>query len=274
MLQVGVDAFRAKLVSELDGTGVRIDHAQPQDSAPYERRELLGVHPQPDPSLSRVGVHVPSGRLSAAECREIGELADKYSNGEARLTVEQNLIFANVATSSVEAMLKEPALTSGRLAVDPGNIVGHTISCTGAQFCGLALVETKASADRVARLLNEQIEVASPLRIHWTGCPNSCGQVQAADIGLMGGPAKKMNDQGQMKAVPGVKIFVGGTIGETGKLALDETKLHGGANTVGVASAHTLALSPNGYSPNGHAPNGRKPPCPPLSLPTPDVSCA
>ena len=222
MLQVGVDAFRAKLVSELDGTGVRIDHAQPQDSAPYERRELLGVHPQPDPSLSRVGVHVPSGRLSAAECREIGELADKYSNGEARLTVEQNLIFANVATSSVEAMLKEPALTSGRLAVDPGNIVGHTISCTGAQFCGLALVETKASADRVARLLNEQIEVASPLRIHWTGCPNSCGQVQAADIGIMGAPAKKFDEaSGKNKAVPGCNIFIGGTIGEEAHLALE-----------------------------------------------------
>ena len=59
------------------------------------------------------------------------------------------------------------------------------------------------------------------MRIHWTGCPNSCGQVQAADIGLMGGPAKKANAEGKMKAVPGVKMFVGGSIGEHGKLQLD-----------------------------------------------------
>ena len=59
------------------------------------------------------------------------------------------------------------------------------------------------------------------MRIHWTGCPNSCGQVQAADIGLMGGPAKKMNAEGKMKAVPGVKMFLGGTIGEHGELQLD-----------------------------------------------------
>ena len=59
------------------------------------------------------------------------------------------------------------------------------------------------------------------VRIHWTGCPNSCGQVQAADIGLMGGPAKKMNAEGKLKAVPGVKMFLGGTIGEHGKLQLD-----------------------------------------------------
>ena len=45
--------------------------------------------------------------------------------------------------------------------------------------------------------------------------------MQAADIGLMGGPAKKMNAAGKMKAVPGVKMFLGGTIGEHGKLQLE-----------------------------------------------------
>ena len=46
-------------------------------------------------------------------------------------------------------------------------------------------------------------------------------QVQAADIGLMGGPAKKVDAEGKKKAVPGVKMFVGGTIGEHGRLQLD-----------------------------------------------------
>ena len=39
-------------------------------------------------------------------------------------------------------------------------------------------------------------------------------QVQVADIGLMGGPAKH-----EGKAVEGVRIFLGGTIGENPKLA-------------------------------------------------------
>ena len=50
--------------------------------------------------------------------------------------------------------------------------------------------------------------------------PNSCGQVQVADIGIMGGPAKKEID-GKKMAVPGCKIFVGGKIGEDAHLALD-----------------------------------------------------
>ena len=69
------------------------------------------------------------------------------------------------------------------------------------------------------------------MRIHWTGCPNSCGQAQAGDIGLMGGPAKKMNAEGKMKAVPGVKMFLGGTIGEHGKLQLEPTAMNGGADS-------------------------------------------
>lgn len=46
------------------------------------------------------------------------------------------------------------------------------------------------------------------------GCPNSCGQAQLADIGLMGAPARKADATGAMKAVPGVNIYLGGTIGE------------------------------------------------------------
>ena len=47
-------------------------------------------------------------------------------------------------------------------------------------------------------------------------------QVQVADIGLMGGPAKKLDpESGKMKAVPGVSIFVGGRVGENAFLALE-----------------------------------------------------
>ena len=121
----------------------------------------------------------------------------------------------------MDALLAEPALNgASRLSVNPGNIVGNTVSCTGAQFCGLAIIETKANAELIAAALQKRVHVPQPLRIHWTGCPNSCGQVQAADIGLMGAPAKRMNAEGKMKAVPGCNIYVGGVIGEDGYLAL------------------------------------------------------
>jgi len=184
---------------------------------------VLGVHAQPQPGLSRVGVHVPVGRLSAAEARQLADLADKYSAGELRYTVEQNVLLPNVADGQLDALLAEPALGAGsRLSVEPGHIVGHTVSCTGSQFCGLAMIETKDTASRVAAALDELLTVPKPVRIHWTGCPNSCGQVQAADIGIMGAPAKKKDpESGKMKAVPGCNIFLGGTVGEHASLSLE-----------------------------------------------------
>jgi ferredoxin-nitrite reductase len=221
----GVEAFREKLLAEPALAGIRVDQAQPAPSTAYERRELLGVHQQPNGRF-RVGIHVPAGRLSVVEARQIADLGERYSGGEIRLTVEQNALLPNVDESMLAALLAEPALTGdSRMSVEPGHIVGHTVSCTGSQFCGLAMIETKASAERIATKLDALVSVPRPLRIHWTGCPNSCGQVQVADIGLMGGPAKKLDEaSGKMKAVPGVSIFVGGKVGENAFLALEPYK--------------------------------------------------
>jgi len=228
-------SYRDKVVAEMasygNGFDAMVAEQQPRPTEPFARGSdevspaaaYLGVHAQPQEGLSRVGVHVPVGRLSVAEARAIADLAERYvPGGEIRLTVEQNVILPHVKDALLPALLAEPALNGdSRLRVRPGNIVGNLVSCTGAQFCGLAIIETKSNAEDIAAHVEERVTVARDVRIHWTGCPNSCGQVQAADIGLMGGPAKKMNAEGKMKAVPGVKLFLGGTIGEHGKLQLE-----------------------------------------------------
>lgn len=224
----GVENFKKEVIKEIDSynRGVKVEDAQPAPTEPFERRELLGVHKQKQEGKSRVGVLVPTGRLSVKECRQIADLADAYSGGEIRLTVEQNFILPNVDDDKVDALLKEDALNKdSRMKANPGFIEGNTVSCTGAQFCGLALIETKAQAEAVAKKLEDLVTVDRPVRIHWTGCPNSCGQVQVADIGIMGGPARKLNEEtGKMMAVPGCKIFVGGRIGEDAHLALEPYK--------------------------------------------------
>lgn len=220
----GVEDFKKEVIKEIESydRGVKVEDAQPAPTGTFERRELLGVHKQKQEGKSRVGVLVPVGRLSVKEARETADLADKYSGGEIRLTVEQNIILPSVDDDLVDELLKEPAVTEGRLKANPGFIEGNTVSCTGAQFCGLALIETKVNAEDIAKKLEDLVTVDRPIRIHWTGCPNSCGQVQAADIGIMGAPARKLNEEtGKMMAVPGCKIFVGGRIGEDAHLSLD-----------------------------------------------------
>lgn len=225
--EYGVEEFREAVIKEMNSyeRDVTIDVAQPPPTTKYERRELLGVHKQPQEGKVRVGVLVPVGRLSQTECREIADLAEKYSDSEIRLTVEQNFILPNVDESDVDDLLKEPALNGGRMKVNAGMIEGNVVSCTGAQFCPLAMIETKANADSITKKLEDLVKVDRPIRIHFTGCPNSCAQVQVADIGIMGAPARKVNPEtGKPMAVPGCKIFVGGKIGEEAHLAMEPVK--------------------------------------------------
>mmetsp|Transcript_11049 Transcript_11049/g.16592 ORF Transcript_11049/g.16592 Transcript_11049/m.16592 type:complete len:614 (-) Transcript_11049:326-2167(-) len=220
----GVAEFKNAVMREVESykRGVTIQNSQPAPTGDYERRDLSGIHKQPDGKY-RVGVLVPAGRLHPADCRTIADVADKYCDGEIRLTVEQNIILPNVDVSQLDALKKEPAFKSGsRFKLTPGNIEANLVSCTGAQFCGLALIETKSNAEQLVDALEEKWSVDKPLRIHWTGCPNSCGQVQVADIGIMGAPAKKLDPEtGKNKAVPGCNIFVGGRIGEDAHLAIE-----------------------------------------------------
>lgn len=222
----GVKEFKQAVSKEVESydRGVKIYDQQPRPTDKFERRELLGVHPQKQTGKVRVGILVPTGRLSPDECRQLADLAEKYSNNEIRLTVEQNVLLPNVYEADVEDLLQEPCLNGdSRFKVNPGLIEGNIVSCTGAQFCGLALIETKTNAEELGKKLEALVTVDRPIRIHWTGCPNSCGQVQAADIGIMGGPAKKEID-GKNMAVPGCKIFVGGRIGEDAHLSMDPVK--------------------------------------------------
>lgn len=220
----GVAEFKQAVIKEVESykRGVVVENAQPLPDTPFERRELLGVHPQPQEGKMRVGILVPVGRLSPEECRQLADLADKYSGGEIRLTVEQNVILPNVDAARIDSLLQEPVLTSedSRFQVKPGFIEGNVVSCTGAEFCGLALIETKSNAAAMGKELEKLVKVDRPIRIHWTGCPNSCAQVQVADIGIMGAPARKEID-GKKVAVPGCKIFVGGRIGEDAHLAME-----------------------------------------------------
>lgn len=223
--EYGVEEFKQEVIKEVESynRGVTIENTQPTDTTPFERRSLLGVHKQPQEGKYRVGILVPSGRLSQKECRDIADIADKYSAGEIRLTVEQNIILPNVNESDIQSLEVEPIFgLDSRLKIHAGRIEGNVVTCTGAQFCSLAMIETKSNAEEMAKKLEEAVTVPREIRIHWTGCPNSCGQVQVADIGIMGAPAKKMDpEKGKPVAVPGCKIFVGGRIGEDAHLALE-----------------------------------------------------
>jgi ferredoxin-nitrite reductase len=204
----GLDRFRAEVEQQL---GRSLSPAAAKDEIDWEKRDHIGVYPQKQPGLNYVGMHVPVGRLFAADMYDLARLAEVYGNGEIRLTVEQNAIIPHVPDSRLDALLQEPLLQ--KFSINPAPLSRSLVSCTGAQFCNFALIETKNRATAMIRELEAELELPRSVRIHWTGCPNSCGQPQVAEIGLMGTKTRKDG-----KTVEGVDLYLGGKVGKDAHL--------------------------------------------------------
>ena len=204
----GLEKFRSELEKQL---GQSLEPAAEKDEIDWEKRDHIGVYPQKQPGLNYVGLHVPVGRLYADEMFELARMAEVYGGGEIRLTVEQNLIIPYIPDSRLESFLAEPLLQRFPIQTEP--LQRALVSCTGNEFCGFALIETKNRALDLIKELDAELEMPKPVRIHWTGCPNSCGQPQVADIGLIGTKAKKDGE-----TVEAVDIWMGGKVGKDAHL--------------------------------------------------------
>jgi sulfite reductase (ferredoxin) len=170
-------------------------------------RDHVGVHPQKQDGYVYVGATIVRGRITAAQMLAMADLADRYGTGELRTTVMQNLLIPNVRRERADRLVAEIETAGLRLEGSP--FWRGTVACTGTEFCKLALTETKG----FARWLVEELEARMPgfeqhLKIHVTGCPNSCGQHWIADIGIEG---KKTKVEGTM--VDAYYFCVGGAVG-------------------------------------------------------------
>lgn len=204
----GIEKFRAEVVARL---GYDLPPAASQDEIRWAKRDHLGLHPQKQPGLYYAGLHIPVGRITATDMFAFARLASQYGQGEIRLTVEQNLIIPHISEENIVQFLEEPILQ--KFPLQPTTLMRGLVSCTGNQFCNLAIIETKNRATALVQELEAILEFPHPVRIHWSGCPNSCGQPQVGDIGLIGCKAKKNG-----KPVDGVDIYLGGKVGHGAKL--------------------------------------------------------
>ena len=193
--------------------GYKLDPAEPEDFPPHIHRDHLGVQSQKQPGLYSIGATVIRGRITPHQLRIAADLSDRFADGHLRTTPMQNLLLVNVPERHVPTVVAE--LTAAGLPVESSAFLRGTVACTGSEFCKLALTETKS----FARWLTEELEDRFPnfredIKLHITGCPNSCGQHWIADIGIEG---KKIKQDG--KFVDAYYFCVGGSVGQFASIA-------------------------------------------------------
>ncbi|MEB3200637.1 MAG: ferredoxin--nitrite reductase [Synechococcaceae cyanobacterium] len=210
--ELGLDAYREQVLEAFRSLGEEAVPHDGQHRVVRAPRSALGVNHQKQEGLVWVGLNVPMGRLDAAAMLELADLAEHYGSGELRLTEAQNALIVDVPEQRLEELLAESLLQ--RLRPDPGPLMAEAVSCTGNRYCSFALIPTKTTAQAVVEELERRLELPHPVRTHWTGCPNACGQPYMGEIGLMGAKARH---QGQM--VEAAKLFLGGSMGAEPQLA-------------------------------------------------------
>jgi sulfite reductase (ferredoxin) len=190
-----------------DRVGFKLDPAVEEHPPSDVYRDHVGIHQQKQPDLSYVGAVVLRGRITGEQMQATADLAERYAGGELRATNMQNLLVVNVPTVNAEPLAQE--LNAIGLKVGGSAFYRGTVACSGTEFCKIAITETKS----FSRWLVEEMEERLPgfdqhLKLHVTGCPNSCGQHWIADIGIEG---KKIKVHDQL--VDAYYFCVGGALG-------------------------------------------------------------
>jgi sulfite reductase (ferredoxin) len=188
--------------------GFKLDPAAEETVPDDILRDHVGIHPQRQDGLVYVGASVLRGRLSGDQLVAAAELAERFGSGALRATVSQNLLIIDVPKAKANELAGE--LGQIGLHVEGSQFWRGAIACTGTEFCKLAITETKGFTRWLVDEMEERLpQFDQQLKLHVTGCPNSCGQHWIADIGLEG---KKIKYEG--KLTDAFYFCVGGAVGQ------------------------------------------------------------
>ncbi|MFD0895645.1 NirA family protein [Luteolibacter ambystomatis] len=179
---------------------------------PKVKHGHLGIHPQSDGRFY-IGILMPVGRITVGQAQALADIAEKYGNGDIRLTVWQNAIIPNLREEDLEAV--KAAILACGLAWSATSVSGGLVACTGNKGCKYASADTKGHALKLGSYLEQTVALDQPVNIHLTGCPHSCAQHYIGDIGMIAVKVKTADGN----SVEGYNIVLGGGTDDTRGIA-------------------------------------------------------
>ena len=133
-------------------------------------------------SLKEPGV--TPGDCTSAQMEIIADLADRYGQGEIRVTHEQNLVLPQIRRVDLVALWR--SLAAARLGTGNVGLASAIIACPGLDFCSLANARSIPVAQALALALAPREREIGDLQIKISGCINACGHHHVGHIGLLG----------------------------------------------------------------------------------------
>jgi sulfite reductase (ferredoxin) len=159
-------------------------------------------------------IKLPSGDITSEQMFVLADLAEKYSNGNIRTTIDQNLIIRWIPDFRLHEFYDE--LARQGLGTPGADLVEDIVACPGTDTCGLGITSSKGLARSLAELFppGETPEDLKGVNIKISGCHNSCAQHHIATIGLHG-VGKRIGEH----IAPVYELHLGGQVNGTAKIA-------------------------------------------------------
>ena len=178
----------------------------------YLRWMKSNVSKQRQDGYCHVIARLPLGDFTAGQMRVLADLADAYSDGSMRLTVDQNVLYRWVRKDSIKPFF-DRLVAAGLGAPDAGRL-SDVVSCPGAESCRLAVTQSRGLGRVLTEYLSARpdlVDMVSSGHIKISGCPNGCGQHHVGSIGFQGSVRKVAG-----RAVPQYFVLVGGGCSDEG----------------------------------------------------------
>ncbi len=203
----------ALAVSPVSGPGIMPGTVQLQTLPDgYVRWTRHNVRKQRQAGFVMVTARLPLGDFTAGQAQVIADLAEAYSDGTVRLTIDQNILFRWVPVKLVSAFYER--LRAANLGAGDAGTVADVTSCPGAESCRLAVTQSRGLGRILTEYLSAHPELVDAVPsgdIKISGCPNGCGQHHISGIGFQGSVRKVGG-----RAVPQYFVLVGGGVNSDG----------------------------------------------------------
>jgi sulfite reductase beta subunit-like hemoprotein/TusA-related sulfurtransferase/uncharacterized protein (UPF0332 family) len=190
---------------------------------------------QRQPGFVAAVIKLQMGDITSSQMYDVADLAESFSNGNLRTTINQNLVVRWVPDIKLPAFYEE--LVRIGLA-DPGaELVEDIIACPGTDTCGLGITSSKGLARAMAEVFppGRVPDDLKDVSVKISGCHNSCAQHHIATIGLHG-VGKRVGEH----VAPHYELHLGGRINGTARIGQMTVKVP--AKNVPAAIARLLEV--------------------------------
>lgn len=198
------------------------------DSADFTIWKNRYVGKQKQAGAYWVRIPILFGMISAEKVRDIANALIPFGDNVLRFTHDQNISLRNIPAHYLPNIYSVVKRTS-ELSREPV-LFGNAVACAGASTCQLGICRSRGALQAIFERLNGSsidIDSINELRIHVSGCSNTCGQHMIADLGFFGKVGRK-----EQHSYPVYSIVAGAKLDTSGSSQL--------AEKIGDIDAHDL----------------------------------